>query len=70
MENNQLLIIDRFEGDYAVIEYAGSTFNLPRVLLPQHAKEGDVLQGQLTVDDDTTAKRRERIQTLMNELFE
>lgn len=40
-----MLIIDRFEGDFAVVEYKeGRTFNLPRSLLPPGAKEGDVLQ--------------------------
>lgn len=39
-ENN--MMIDRFEGDYAVIEIAENVFrNIPRILLPCDAKEGD-----------------------------
>ncbi len=30
-----MLVIDRFEGDMAVIEYNGKTFDLPRSLLPE-----------------------------------
>ena len=66
-----MLIIDRFEGDFAVVEYKeGRTFNLPRSLLPTGAKEGDVLQLTLTIDDESTASRKRRIETLMEELFE
>jgi hypothetical protein len=36
--------IDRFEGDWAVLEDAGGrTFNIPREWLPPDAREGDVL---------------------------
>jgi hypothetical protein len=66
-----MLIIDRFEGDFAVVEYKEDhTFNLPRSLLPPGAKEGDVLQLTLTIDDESTASRKRRIETLMEELFE
>jgi hypothetical protein len=39
-------------------------------LLPPGAKEGDVLQLTLTIDDESTASRKRRIETLMEELFE
>lgn len=38
-----MLIIDRFEGDFAVIEMDDTTFNFPKNLLPPDAKEGDVI---------------------------
>ena len=65
-----IFIIDRFEGDWAVIEFEGITFNLPRVLLPSTAKEGDVVKISLTVDNKATAERRKKIEKLMDELFE
>ncbi len=34
-----MFIVDRFEGDWAVIEYGRKTFNLPRFLLPQDCRE-------------------------------
>lgn len=64
-----MLIVDHFEGEIAVIEYNGRTFNLPCSLLPAGAKEGDVLRISITVDKDQTAKRKKRIDILMNELF-
>ncbi len=65
-----IFIIDRFEGDWAVIEFEGTTFNLPRVLLSSTAKEGDVVKISLTVDKKATAERRKKIEKLMDELFE
>ena len=64
------LTIDRFEGAWAVVEYAGETFDIPRSLLPPHAREGDVVTVAFEVDESETAKRRERVQRLVDELFE
>jgi len=64
-----LPIIDRFEGDWAVIEYGRATFNFPRALLPKEAREGDVLRFHVQVDVDTTRRRRQRIRALEDELF-
>lgn len=61
-----MLVIDRFEGDWVVIEYDESVmFNLPRRLLPDTAKEGDVIQIDIQVDIDATKARRERIKRLL-----
>ncbi|GAW92763.1 DUF3006 domain-containing protein [Calderihabitans maritimus] len=65
-----MLVIDRFEGDMAVIEYNGKTFDLPRSLLPEEAKEGDVLKMSIEIDKEETEKRRKKIEKLMDELFE
>lgn len=65
-----MLIIDRFEGDMAVIEYEGGTFNLPRNLLPSEVREGDVIKILITVDKEETENRRKRIQGLMDDVFE
>jgi len=70
-----VLIIDRFEGDWAVLEWTGPnkhdpvTFNVPRALLPQQAREGDVLAADFTVDRHATDERRQRIKSLEEELF-
>jgi len=63
------VIIDRFEGEYAIVELPDrSTVDMPKKLIPQGAKEGDVLK--IEVDKDETAKRKERIKKLMDELWE
>lgn len=64
-----MLIIDRFEGDFAVIEYGELVFNLPRSLLPPEAKEGDVLKIELAVDAAATRERQKRAEELTKDLF-
>lgn len=63
------VIIDRFEGDYAVVELEDKTIcNMPIKLLPKEAKEGSVLK--IEVDIESTEDRREKIKKLMDELWE
>ena len=62
-------IIDRFEGDYAVIESGDrQTFNQPRILMPT-AKEGDVISITVAVDQYETKSRQEKIKNMMNNFF-
>lgn len=65
-----LLVIDRFEGEFAVVEYNGQTFNLPKKLLPSEAKEGDILNIVVKVDRKATDERQKKIRALSNNLFE
>jgi len=59
--------VDRFEGDFAVIETENGIFlNIPKELLPDDAREGDVFSLIKTTDQS----RKERIENLMNDLFE
>jgi hypothetical protein len=64
-----LLIIDRFEGEWAVVEWDGTVFNVPRAMLPRDAREGDVLGVSITSDAGATEARRQRSKRLEDELF-
>lgn len=64
-----MLIIDRFEGNMAVIEYENSTFNVPRSLLPENAREGDVLDIDIKVNKEETEQRRRKVKKMMDDLF-
>ena len=62
------VIIDRFEGEYAVVELNKGVFvNLPKALVPD-AKENDVIQ--IIVNKKKTNKRKEHITKLMDNLFQ
>ncbi len=62
------VIVDRFEGDYAVVELPDQTMaDLPKRLIPG-AKEGDVIE--ISIDDSTRKEREARIGKLTEELFE
>ena len=63
------IIIDRIEENFAVVELKDKKMiNMPIELLPLGAKEGDVLS--ITIDKNETEARRERINNLMNDLWE
>jgi hypothetical protein len=65
-----MIIIDRFEGDIAVVEYEGKNYNIPRAWLPVGAKEGDVVVVTLVVDEEATARRRMEMERKVEDLFE
>ena len=61
------VIIDRIEGEYAVVELPDRTFaDIPMKVLDA-AKEGDVIS--ILVDPEETEGRRQHISALMNKLF-
>ncbi|AUG56419.1 DUF3006 domain-containing protein [Acetivibrio saccincola] len=63
------VVIDRFEGNYAVVELEDKRVcSMPVELLPKGAKEGSVIRIEL--DTEETDKRKERIQKLMDKLWE
>lgn len=64
-----MYIIDRFEGDWAIVEYNRKTFNLPRTLAPPEAVEGDVILIKVSVDVKATARLKGGVRDLANELF-
>ena len=62
------VIVDRIEGDYAVVEIKkGKMCNLPIELVP-NVKEGDVVT--ITINKDKTEERKKTIEELMNSVFE
>ncbi|OMD94185.1 DUF3006 domain-containing protein [Paenibacillus odorifer] len=66
-------IIDRFEGEYAVIEFDGKTEDVLRSELPAEVKAGDTLifeEGKAIIDTDYTVSQKKEIDSLMDELFE
>lgn len=61
-----MYVIDRFEGKWAVVAGdGGEVFNLPKDLLPDTAREGDVVRILVQVDPEETMARRERIRSLL-----
>jgi len=68
-----MIILDRFEEEYAVLEIDGETASVPREMVAEHACEGDVLcenNGRYIVDTAATTERRavirERLRRLIN----
>ena len=68
------VILDRFEGDFAVCEKKDRTMlNVKRDKLPPEAKEGDILNINddiITVDPAATNKRKNTVNKLFADLFQ
>lgn len=63
------VVIDRFEGNYAVVEIkAGQTAEMPKVLLPKEAAEGDTIE--INIRKDETIERKEKIEKKTKDLWE
>lgn len=61
-------IIDRFEGEFAVIEAENKKmYNIQKEILPSDVKEGDVIL--IVIDRDATNKRKDKIAKMMNDLW-
>lgn len=68
-----MIVLDRYEGDIAVIEEDGVTKNLPRDMLEKGIPEGSVLKRECekyVLDIDKTEARRAKLAELQNSLFE
>ncbi len=62
------IIIDRFEGDFAVVEMEDkTTVNIPKQIIPRGAKEGTVIS--IEIDHSETEKRRQIISDKMKRLW-
>lgn len=62
------VIIDRFEGDYAILETEEKEiFNIPKALVPC-SNVGDVIK--IEIDKEETLKRSTYIKELMDILWE
>ncbi|GAB6136879.1 DUF3006 domain-containing protein [Halanaerobaculum tunisiense] len=63
-----MLVIDRFEGNKAIIEYENQTFDIPKKILPTKAKTGDIIE--IVINKERTNKRQKEIDELKEDLFE
>jgi hypothetical protein len=68
------LIIDRFEGDFAVCENDNKIMvNISKKELPSEVKEGDVIykyDEKYIIDLEETKKRKQEIQDITKNLWE
>ncbi len=68
-----MLVLDRFEGEYAVCELEDGTFlHIARHLIAPSAQEGDALDSWETMfvpNTEKTAATKQRIRTKVNALF-
>ncbi len=66
------MVVDRIEGDFAVVENEGIMLDIPLSQLPCNVKEGDMicfLNGVYIVDNKTADEQREEISARLENLF-
>lgn len=67
------VVIDRFEGKYAVCEKQDRTMiNIEKSKISQEAKEGDVLNisgDKISIDIEETNKRKKEIEELTKDIW-
>lgn len=68
-----MLIVDRFEGEYAVVENIDddTTMSIPKKMIDEEVSEGDVVclvDGIYRTDAEQTKKRRAEMLALMKDL--
>ncbi len=69
------LVIDRFEGDYALCEYTDTreTIDIKKSLLPQEAKEGSTITLEndvYSLDIQDTEARRKAMAEKLKRIFD
>lgn len=64
-----MIVIDRFEDDLVVLEIDKKAYVLPRSLFPENAEERDVVNINISVDKEETAKILKRMEELQNEIL-
>ncbi|AOY76488.1 DUF3006 domain-containing protein [Clostridium formicaceticum] len=68
-----MMILDRFEGDYGVIEMDGKMVEVKKELIDSKVKEGDVLlikEGIYYRYDEATKKRKKEIGDRFRDMWE
>ncbi len=64
------VVIDRFEGDYAVCETENrKMINIHKNDIPFNAQEGDVLKINIEFDHEETMRRKEEVEKLSDDLW-
>ena len=59
-----MMVIDRFEQDFAVVETDDGIIDISRIYLPENSKEGDVIsltENGYTIDEQATIERRKAL---------
>lgn len=67
-----MIVIDRFGEDFAVLEIDGEMNEVPRNIIPDDAREGDILvceNGIYSVDEKATSERRSAVRERLYRLM-
>ena len=66
------MVIDRIEGEYAVVEKDGEMVDIPLYMLPEDVREGDILKildGEYIIDNTSAEEQKEELFSRLENLF-
>ena len=61
------IIVDRLEKNTAVVSVDADAFDIPKKILPEDAKEGDIVYITITNDEEEKKTKTELAKQLLNE---
>ena len=61
--------VDRFEGDFAVLSVESRSLDIPKKIIPEGTKEGDIIYIAITNDKEETKSQEELARNLLNEVL-
>ncbi|MBI4948375.1 DUF3006 domain-containing protein [Candidatus Berkelbacteria bacterium] len=62
-------VIDRFENGHAILVGNGDELLVPRIQIPEEAKEGDVLSAEFYFQKDERKRRENLAKSLLEEIL-
>ena len=65
-----MLIVDQIIAQWAIVEWQEQMIKLPLALLPSTIKEGDVLEINISINQDATTERRKSLENRLNNLWQ
>lgn len=70
-KNQEIGVVDRIEGGYAVIVFGRESITIPRTDLPLDTKEGDSINLNVhTINNADTVKRKLSVRHLLDRIFQ
>jgi hypothetical protein len=62
------MVVDRIEGDFAIVENGDERLNVPLKNLPENVKEGDILTENFQIDNSEKENRQRKLKEMENRL--
>lgn len=61
--------IDRFEGDFAVVLVESESFDIPKKMISEDAREGDIVYITITNSIEETENQEDLARNILNEVL-
>lgn len=63
-------IVDRFEGDFVIVELFEDFYSFPKRLFPEDTSEGDIVAIDIEIERESTDDRKKKMEEKLRKLIE